>query len=364
MQGWPSLAELAGKALLPLLLTPVMLVVMPLLLLGRADASRPLLIGVCPQDAVPPAVERIGDRPVKLTGGSCPQLARALRLNEVQALVEIRATGETGEADRVLFKASQTRGRESVAAARQVSFLMRNPQHSLSDWPHAVAVDSDLELSVGMLLIVLPALLVQWLLGAVAPALVQAVDGSVPDRASRLRLHARVALLGGAGIVGYLAGIWIATMLGNYVNSGTVQMIRELDASVSATPSLTSDVEIVASFLVMSASFLVVIAPAVTWLAVSSRSRMSFSGVYQVLALSLIMIVMATGYAASSRALPYAAYVPLASAAQGLAELVRGPLRWESLVVPLLVNAIAGAFCLLASLRVREGRVPDAAVET
>lgn len=353
MQGWPSLAELAGKALLPLLLTPIMLVVMPLLLLGRADASRPLVVGVCPPDAPPLALTSLGGRPIELVADSCPRLARALRLDEVQALVEIRAAGESGEPDRVLFKASQTRGRESVALARQVSFLLRNPQHSLSDWPRAIAVDSDLELSVGMLLIVLPALLVQWLMGAVAPVLVQAVDGSVPARAARLRLHARVALLGAAAVVGYLVGIWIATVLGNYVNSGTVQMIRELDASVSATPSLASDLEIVASFLMMSASFLLVIAPAVTWLAVSSRSRMSFSGAYQVLALALIMIVMATGYAASSRMLPYASYVPLASAAQGLAELVRGPLHWQALAVPLLVNAAAGAACLIASLRAR-----------
>lgn len=363
MQGWPSLAELAGKALLPLLLTPVMLVVMPLLLLGRADASRPLVIGVCPQDAAPPAIDSVEDRPVELRVDSCARLARALRLNELQALLEIRAS-DAGAADRVLFKASQTRGRESVAAARKVAFLMRDPRRDLSDWPRAVAVDSDLELSVGMLLIVLPALLVQWLMGAVAPSLVQAVDGTRQDRSSRLRLHARIALLGGASVVGYLAGIWIATVLGNYVNSGTVQMIRELDASVSATPSLTSDLEIVVSFLVMSASFLVVIAPAVTWLAVASRSRMGFSGVYQVLALSLIMAVMAAGYAASSHALPYASYVPLVSAAQGLAELVRGPLRWESLVVPLVVNAAAGALCLVASLRMREETAAGAAVET
>lgn len=364
MPGWPSLAELAGKALLPLLLTPVMLVVMPLLLLGRADASRPLRIGVCPQDATPPAITAVEGRAVELVVDSCPRLARALRLDGVQALIEVHAAGDAATPDRVLFKASQTRGRESVAAARRIVFLMRDPTRGLEDWPRAVAVDSDLELSVGMLLIVLPALLVQWLMGAVAPTLAQVVDGSAPSRALRLGLHARVALLGGASIVGYLAGIWIATLLGNVVNSGTVQMIRELDASVSPTPSLTSDLEIVASLAAMSASFLLAIAPAVTWLAVASRSRMRFSTLYQLLALSLIMVVMATGYAASSQALPYASYVPLVSAAQGLAELVRGPLRWESLAVPLLVNAAAGAVCFVASLRTREEVTADAAPQT
>lgn len=364
MQGWPSFAELASKALLPLLLTPIMLVVMPLLLLGRADASRPLAVGICPEDVTPPAIETIDDRAVTLVVDSCARLARELRLNTVQVLIEADPSATAAAPNRVLFKASQTRGRESLAAARKVAFLMRDPAHRVEDWPRAVAVDSDLELSVGMLLIVLPALLVQWLMGAVAPPLVQVVDGTVPSRAFRLQLHARVAILGGASIVGYLAGIWIATMLGNYVNSGTVQMIRELDASISPTPSLTSDLEIVVAFVVMSASFLVLIAPAVTWLAVASRSRMSFSNLYQILALSLIMIVMATGYAASSHVLPYAGYVPLASAAQGLAELVRGPLRWESLVVPLLVNAMAGAACFVASLRVREEVVAGAAART
>lgn len=364
MQGWPSFAELAGKALLPLLLTPIMLVVMPLLLLGRADAARPLAVGICPQGATPPAIEAIDGRALTLVVDSCARLARELRLNNLQALIEADPSATAAAPNRVLFKASQTRGRESLAAARKVAFLMRDPAHRLEDWPRAVAVDSDLELSVGMLLIVLPALLVQWLMGAVAPPLVQVVDGSVPGRAVRLQLHLRVAVLGGASIVGYLAGIWVATMLGNYINSGTVQMIRELDASVSPTPSLTSDVEIVASFLVMSASFLVLIAPAVTWLALACRSRMRFSTLYQVLALSLIMLVMATGYAASSHVLPYASYVPLASAAQGLAELVRGPLRWESLVVPLLVNTLAGAACFFASLRTREARAAGAAVGT
>ncbi len=347
---WPSLGELAVKTLMPLLLTPVMLVMVPMLLLGQSSTSGPYVIGLCPITVAMPDTSRIENFDLKVIVGTCADEAEALRKNERHAL--IRAGSEDGQtAAKVLFKASRSAGRESLPAARRVAMALTEDDTPSASWPEAVAVDGELELAVGMLVIVLPALLLQWIVGGVAPHLLQAVSQTPASRADRLHLHRSALLLAAVSSIGYLVGLSIATAIGNYINGGTLQVIKELDATVSPSPALISNVEISAAFMAMAASFVVFITPAMVWLATTCRSRVAFSALLQVLGLSLIIGVMVFGYAISVRPVPYAELIPLISSTSALNDLVRDQFVWPSLLTTLVVNAAFGALFLFLSLK-------------
>lgn len=356
----PSFGELAVKVLVPLVLTPIMLVMIPILLLGQSAGSNVFVIGVCPIGIEVPTETRVDGYDVRLVVGGCAEEANALSRNELHSLIHVQEVNGIRKS-RVLFKVSRSPGRESQATARKIAMRIDRGQTADSVWPKAIAVDTDLELVVGMLVIVLPALLLQWIFGGIALRLLQAVQPIPMDRTARLHLHYTAMIIALLSAMGFLIGLTVATALGNYINGGAVQMIRELDASVNASPSSASDFEITVAFIGMALSFLALIVPASVCVGIVMRSKVAFSALFQISALMLMTLVMVFGYLSSVDPIPYVEYLPLMSSTDALNDLVRNEFEWMSLLTTLAINMGCGALLFFLSFRVRSEPVVVAA---